>query len=597
MWYCSGMPTFLKESLENLRSRIDLVEVLSSHLELKPSGASYKALCPFHDEKSPSFVVQKGDSHYHCFGCGAHGDAIQFLMAHLKMSFLEAVESLAKRYHVHLEQVEEGQENKGPNKARLKEALEAACRLYHFLLLHTHDGHKALHYLYRRGIDLSFIKEFQIGLAPSTPGVFRQFMWEKGFTDQNMQDAGLLSLTQNGQLRDFFSDRITFPIRNPGGEAIGFSARKYKEETFGGKYINTPETALFKKSRTLFGLNYSRRRIAKERKVIVVEGQIDTLRLIHGGLNLAVAAQGTAFGEGHVKELLTLGIQHAYLALDADPAGQEACCKVGNLFQKEGVAVSVVKMPEGSDPDSYVREEGIAAFQKLIDTSVEYLSFLVKHKSKTLNTDTPAGKNELIQTLSAQIRRWEHPLMVHESLRKLAHLTHVPEDMLGIGINHLPNVYIKKSASIGHQEVDPDRIIECDLLRWLLLMAETHPQFLARAKNQLTPDDFHTAACRKLFQAYLEHYNQQKSCDLLSVAISLDDPEGQLLMSELLQKRVNKERAEEHFGEALQKILDRNWMYQRELIKMKIQSGQCSDDEVNELVKQFDALKAKRSTA
>lgn len=586
------MPIFLKESLENLRERIDLVEVLSSHLDLKPSGASYKALCPFHDEKSPSFVVQRGDSHYHCFGCGAHGDAIQFLMGHLKMSFMDAVESLAKRFNVHLEQADEGQENKGPNKARLKEALEAACRFYHFLLLHTADGHKALHYLYRRGIDLSFITRFQVGLAPSTTGLFRQFMWEKGFSDQVLQDAGLLALTQSGQLRDFFSDRITFPIRQPAGEVIGFSARKYKEETYGGKYINTPETALFKKSRVLFGLNYCRRRIAKERKVVVVEGQIDTLRLIHAGLDTTVAAQGTAFGEGHVKELLTLGVSHAYLALDGDNAGQEACCKVGDLFQSEGIAVSVVKMPEGSDPDSFVREEGIEAFQKLLESAQDYLTFLVFHRSKTINIDTPAGKNELIRLLTAQIRRWEHPLMVHESLRKLAHLAHVPEEMVGVGINPLPNVYIRKSGSAGLQEVDPDRVLECDLLRWLLLMAETDPEFLNTAKIHLAQSDFRTPICSKLYQTYLDLREQQKPCDWLSLAISLDDPEAQAFMSQLLQKKVNKERAKENFADTVQKILDRNWMQGRELIKMKIQSGQCSDEEVTELVKQFDTLKS-----
>ena len=583
------MPQFLQESLENLRQKIDLIDVLSSHLELKPAGATYKALCPFHDEKSPSFTVRRGDSHYHCFGCGAHGDAIAFLMNHQKLSFLDAVESLAKRFHVHLEQTDEGVE-KGPNKARLKEALDAACRLYHFLLLHTPDGHKALHYLYRRGIDLDFIKEFQIGLALSS--VFRQYMWEKGFNDQIMQEAGLLSLTQSGQLRDFFSDRITFPIRQATGEVIGFSARKYKEETFGGKYINTPETPLFKKSRILFGLNYSRKRIAKERKVIVVEGQIDTLRLIQRGFNYTVAAGGTAFGEGHVRELVSLGVQHAYLALDGDLAGQEACCKVGDLFQHEGIEVSVVNLPEGSDPDSFIREGG--DFNALLEKSQDYLSFIVHYRSQTINIDTPAGKNELIQRLSAQIRRWSAPLMVHESLRKLAHLTQVPEEMLGIGINHLPNIYIKKSASIGHQEVDPHLILEGDLLRWFLLMAESHPRLIEAVKAHLAPEDFRTPLCRKLYQVYLDHLREQKPYDWLSIAITLDDPEGQQLMSDLLQKKVK--RSEESFCETVQKILDRNWMYNREQIKMRIQSGQCSDEEVMELIKQFDKLKPSKFT-
>ncbi len=582
------MPIFSRDSLENLRQRIDIVDVLSAHLDLKPTGASYKGLCPFHDEKTPSFVVQKGDHHYHCFGCGAHGDAIQFLMAHLKMSFLEAVESLAQRFQVPLEQIDQGNEQKGPDKGKLRDILEFTARFYHFLLLHTQQGHRALHYLYRRGIDLDFIRSFQLGLSPNTP-MLRQVMHEKGISDQLLFDAGLLGKDLK---REFFSDRIMFPIHNASGSVIGFSGRKYKEETFGGKYINSPETALFKKSRTLYGLHHCRRRIAKERKAILVEGQIDTLRLIHTGFDISVAAQGTAFGEGHAKELVSLGINQIYLALDADNAGREAACKIGDIFQKEGVAVSIITLPEGSDPDTFLREEGPEMFQKLLEKGEDYLPFLVHHHGKTLNLDTPAGKNELVNKLAQQIRRWEHPLMIHESLRKLANLIHVPEDMVGVGQIQTPNVYIKRSSSVGLQEVDPDRVLECDLLRWLLLLGESHPQFLGIVHAHIDSKHFRIAACAKLYQTFLEHHTQQKPCDLLSLAISLDDPEGQLLMSELLQKRVNKERAEQHLYEAIQKVLDRHWMQEREHIKMKIQTGDCSDEEVMQLVKQFDTLKS-----
>ncbi len=160
------MPIFNKESLESLRQRVDLIEVLSSYIDLKRTGISYKGLCPFHDEKTPSFIIQKGDSHYHCFGCGAHGDAIQFLMAYQKMSFTEAVESLAQRFHIHLEVINGGEEKKGPNKILLKETLQSACQFFHFSLLHSKEGHNALQYLYQRGMDLEFIRYFQIGFSP-----------------------------------------------------------------------------------------------------------------------------------------------------------------------------------------------------------------------------------------------------------------------------------------------------------------------------------------------------------------------------------------------------------------------------------------------
>ena len=198
------MPHFTKDSLETLRQRIDLVDVLSSHIDLKRAGAAYKGLCPFHDEKTPSFMIQKGDTHYHCFGCGAHGDAIQFLMAHLKMNFSDAVESLAERFHVHLEYLEDVETNKGPNKTFLKEALEQACRFYHFYLLHTKEGHEVLHYLYKRGIDLDFINQFQVGLAPKIPGYFRKIMHAKFIKDETMALAGLIAESKDGRWRDFF---------------------------------------------------------------------------------------------------------------------------------------------------------------------------------------------------------------------------------------------------------------------------------------------------------------------------------------------------------------------------------------------------------
>lgn len=584
------MPLFNKDSLEALRQKVDLVEVLSSYVDLKRSGASYKGLCPFHDEKSPSFIVQKGDTHYHCFGCGAHGDAIKFLMTHQKMGFSDAVESLAQRFHVHLEIVEEGKEKKGFNKALIKQALNCACQFYHFSLLHSDEGHEALQYLYERGIDLEFIRHFHIGLAPKKRGVFRKMMQAKNIRDDALQEAGLLTSTKEGEWRDFFSDRIMFPIYHA-GDVIGFSGRKYKEETFGGKYVNTPETPLFKKSRVLFGLHYSRKRITKERKAIIVEGQIDALRLIYMGFNITVAGQGTAFGDGHVKELTLLGVNQVFLALDSDKAGEEATAKIGHLFQKEGIEVRVIPLPPGQDPDSFVRELGPTAFLKLMDTAHDYLTFLVKYLSKDLNLESPAAKNELIQNAAQLIREWDHPVMVHETLRKLAHMMKVPEDFIGVGREQIPNVYIKKSASVGAQTIDPDRILETDLLRWLLLLGQEQTQLIELVRSNLKKEAFHVSICQKIYQTYEENYLHQRSCDLLSLAIDLDDVEGQLVLSDLVQKKVNKERATEHLIETIQKILDRNWMEKREAIRMRIQSGQCSDEQATELAKQFDELK------
>ena len=581
------MGTFSRESLELLRSRIDLVEVLNPYLKLQRAGAAYKALCPFHDEKTPSFVIQRGDNHYHCFGCGAHGDAIQFLMTYLKMSFVEAVESLGQRFHVQIEEAEGADRPKGPSKTLLKEALEQASRFYHYYLLHTHEGHAALDYLYCRGIDLDFIQEFELGLAPEASH-FLKAMWELKISNALLEGAGLLS-----KGREFFFDRITIPIRDSGGAVIGFSARKYKAETFGGKYINTPETALFKKSKVLFGLSFSRKRIAKERRALIVEGQIDALRLIHLGFDWAVAGQGTAFTEEMAKELIHLGVREVFLALDGDAAGQDAAVKIGHLFQKEGVEVRVINLPEKCDPDLVLQEKGPEEWQKLLNASGDYLAFLVSHFSKSINIQSPAGKNELVQAIAKKIREWDHPLMVHESLRKLARLTQTPETIIGAP-EAPPQIHIKRSASVTFSEIDPDRILEADLLRWLFLMGEMVPELLQIAAKNLKPEHFRTTPGRALYEKYMAASLENKPKDLLSLAIDLERAEEQLFLAEVLQKKVNRERASICFTETVQKMLERHWMREREEIKLQIYSGKLSEAEVLELAKKFDEIKRQR---
>lgn len=583
------MPIFSKESLETLKQKIDLVDLLSSHIEMKRSGSSYKGLCPFHDEKTPSFMIQKGDSHYHCFGCGAHGDAIQFLMNHQKLTFVEAIENLAQRFGVFLEVEEPTQQAKGPPKSKLKEALEIAASFYHFCLLHTEEGHQALEYLYKRGIDLDFIHHFRIGLAPKTAGFFRQVMKKKGLEDSVLLHAGLAATNSPGSLRDFFYDRIVFPIQGATGEVIGFSARKYKDDTFGGKYVNTPETPLFKKSKVLFGLPYSRKRIAKERRAIIVEGQIDALRIIHSGLTFCVAGQGTAFGDEHVKELVKLGVSEVYLAFDSDLAGQQATFKVGDLFQKEGVEVKIVLLPSGYDPDLFLRERGTEVFIQLMEASIDYLTFMLRYLSKSLDLSSPAGKTELINQAAKQIRQWKHPVMVHETLRKLSHTMKVPENMLVLGVESGSNIYIKRSASVGEQNVDSDRILEVDLLRSLLSLSKDQEHLVQLVHKHVQPSDFKVSACKTFFELVCR---SDYPSDLMSLAMEF--PEGQQIIAEISHKKINKGRAEQNVKETLQKMIDRNWMMQREEIKIRIQSGQCSDEEATELAKKFDALKRKQ---
>ncbi len=577
------MPLYSKESLEILRQRIDLVEVVSSYVKMQRSGSSYKGLCPFHEEKTPSFMIHKGDTHYHCFGCGAHGDSIAFLMDHAKMNFVEALEFLSERFQVPLEKTEE--EEKGPNKGRLRALLERASLWFRFFLLHSEEGHAALTYLYQRGFNLAFIRRFEIGYAPKDGEMLYKLLRQEGYQDEELLSAGIIRQTNRGRKKDFFSERVSFPIRDKMGNMIGFSCRKFKEETFGGKYINSPETLLFKKSHILFGLCHSRQRIAKERKALIVEGQIDALRLIDAGFDFTVAGQGTAFGEGHVKELMQLGVSHVYLALDADRAGQEAAAKIGDLFQAKGVEVTVVVLPQDSDPDAFLREHGKEAFNELLSQGMSYLSFYYELLSKGQDLTSPSKKNEIVGQIADRIRLWEQPVMVHESLKKLAALVDIPEETLGI--EAMPIHRMKKEPLI-RSLVNPDRVLEVDLLRFMLLSEEKSSWVLEVIKKNSSKEDFKVPACAKLFEIFLS-LTQEQQKDWIYLASQLDKEEEQDLLNEIGKRSINPLKIEEGTVETLKQILLRSWMDRREQLNQQILKG-VSEEEELALVKKYDEL-------
>lgn len=579
-----------EESLNKLRQRIDLQEVVASHVDLKRFGSSFKALCPFHNEKTPSFIVNKGDSHYHCFGCGAHGDAIAFLMSYLKMSFSDAVESLAEKFGVTLDYLEKEKEEKGINKSKLKEALKEAKRFYHFYLLHTDEGHIALEYLYQRGIDLDFIYLFEIGFSPRSSPIFSQYMKEKGFDLTTLEQVGLYHSSSKAKVKDFFQNRVMFPIKDALGQVVGFSARKIQEETFGPKYINTPETPLFKKSQILYGFSECRKRIAKDKKAIIVEGQIDALRLIQEGLDCTVAGQGTAFTEEHANELIKLGVQEVFVAFDGDEAGRQGAIKVGDFFQKEGVDVKIVLLSEKQDPDSVLREFGPVAFKEHLESAVDYLAYLVSELSKTIDPSTPSGKHQLTLALKKRIRGWNHPLMVHESLKKVAKILDIPEHLIQSKEELSQEVFIKKSETVTKQEIDPQRILESDFLRWVILYG-TKDNVSEIAVNNISFEELVVPICKKVYKLYLESYQNQNVLDVLSLGMKLQTVEEQLFLSEVLQKRVNGEKAKEGVVSTIKKILERNWLNERERIKIEIQKGFCSQEQAFELAKRFDELR------
>nr|CRI43081.1 DNA primase [Chlamydia pneumoniae] len=547
---------YTEESLDNLRHSIDIVDVLSEHIHFKRSGATYKACCPFHTEKTPSFIVNPAGAHYHCFGCGAHGDAIGFLMQHLGYSFTEAILVLSKKFQVDLvlQPKDSGYTPPQGLKEELRHINSEAETFFRYCLYHLPEARHALQYLYHRGFSPDTIDRFHLGYGPEQ-SLFLQAMEERKISQEQLHTAGFF-----GNKWFLFARRIIFPVHDALGHTIGFSARKFLENSQGGKYVNTPETPIFKKSRILFGLNFSRRRIAKEKKVILVEGQADCLQMIDSGFNCTVAAQGTAFTEEHVKELSKLGVLKVFLLFDSDEAGNKAALRVGDLCQTAQMSVFVCKLPQGHDPDSFLMQRGSSGLIALLEQSQDYLTFLISEKMSSYPKFGPREKALLVEEAIRQIKHWGSPILVYEHLKQLASLMMVPEDMVLSLANpqvtaEPQNIPIKQKVP----KIHPHIVMETDILRCMLFCG-SNTKILYTAQFYFVPEDFKHPECRKLFAFMISYYEKYRknvpfdeACQVLS--------DSQILQL-LTKRRLNTEALDTIFVQSLQKMADRRWREQ-----------------------------------
>ncbi len=575
------MAFFDPAMLDELKKKIDIVDVLSPYVQFQRSQGALKAVCPFHFEHTPSFVVQRKDMHYHCFGCGAHGDAISFLMQHLRISFHEAVNNLAERFGVEVRYAEDVQ--KGPSVLPLKQVSKELNRFYHFCLLHTAEGQQALAYLYDRGMDLSFIRMFEMGYAPKDLKLFDAWVQDFKIDLNALNEAGAMK----GRV-PFFMDRITIPIKDTYGNVLGFTARRFHEEGSesrgGPKYVNTRETPLFKKSQILFGLYESRKTIIKEKKALIVEGQIDAMRLIHEGFDYTLAGQGTAFGEIHTDQVVAMGVETIFLAFDGDTAGKTAALKVGQLFLKKGIEVMVVLFEKGDDPDTLILKKGKKEFEDLLEKALPYLDFLrmiaVKGKDLTL----PAVKSSVIKEVTSYVSEWQDLVMRHEGKRRVAEMFDVPIEYIEVKEGPVVDVI----EELKPESVNLDLILEGDLIRWLIV---AHEKTVGIALKNLSPADFHHLAMKKLFELVLANQG-----DLMAVLSTPDSTMLQPFIDTILSKKIPIERAESLMVETVLKILERNWLRSREKIVKQMQEHAHDEALLEKLAKEFDLMKQARPT-
>ncbi|MBQ6247299.1 MAG: DNA primase, partial [Kiritimatiellae bacterium] len=369
-----------EQTLEEIRARTDIVELIGSRIPLKRASADFKACCPFHKEKTPSFIVSPARRTFHCFGCGAHGDVFKYLMMSDGMTFVDAVRFLAQRCGVTLDLAEDYEAVERGVLMRINAELAA---FYQRCLRQIAEASKARDYLASRKLDGETAERFGIGYAPDRQGTILAWAAKHGFTAEQLVTVGVLTPPKEGRRPDDYYDRfhgrLMFPIRNATGQVIGFSGRILDANAKAAKYVNSPETPVFHKGSVLYALDFARKNIVRDsrREALVCEGQIDVIRCHASGFGNAVASQGTAFTEEHVK-LLKRYADSALLVFDGDAAGLHAAVRTGRLFLQEGMPVQVASLPPGEDPDSIIRDKGSEAFRAILDKPESLVAFQIR---------------------------------------------------------------------------------------------------------------------------------------------------------------------------------------------------------------------------
>lgn len=426
------MPGKIRRSdIDEVRARTNIGDVIGQYVTLKPAGVgSLKGLCPFHDERSPSFHVRPQVGFYHCFGCGEGGDVFTFLQKYEHMSFAEAVEELAKRLGMQLHYEDGPGHNDGPNRARLLQANSAAAAYYQ-RQLQGHEARFARQILVERGFDRAAAEKFGLGYAPKGWSHLHNYLSEHGYKDDELIQVGLCSKGKRGAY-DRFRGRLIWPIHDVTGQTIGFGARKIYDDDEGPKYLNTPETPVYHKSQVLYGLDLAKRSIGKQRRAIIVEGYTDVMACHLAGVDTAVATCGTAFGAEHVKVLRRILADdqsrpaEVIFTFDPDEAGQKAAMRAFNEDDKFVAQTYVAIPPDGLDPSDLRQYRGDEAVRDVFEAKEPLFRFAIRQIVSRYDLETVEGRTAAIENSVPLLRSVRDQSQVSSYAREIAGFVGVP---------------------------------------------------------------------------------------------------------------------------------------------------------------------------
>lgn len=509
--------SFSSSAIENLKSQVNIVDVVGRTVPLKRAGSNHKGVCPFHNEKTPSFVVSEQKQIFTCFGCGATGDVIEYVKRYYNLDFAEAVEKLAGEYGIPMEK-------KGYDENRSIYYQTNKLAAGFFYRSFTERANKGYAYMKRRGITPAVLKKFGIGYADEQWDSLYRYLLSQGIDKKIMVELGLVSEGRNGKCYDKFRNRVIFPIINTGGKVIGFGGRAIDPED-NPKYLNSPESKVFQKKNNLYGLNLSRQSVGKENYIILVEGYMDVIGLYQSGIENVAASLGTALTENQAR-LIKRYTRDVILSYDADSAGRAAALRGLEILKKEDCKVKVLHVTDGKDPDEYIKKNGKSAFLKLIDGALPYGDYRLESLKAGFDLDRDEDKIDYIRKATREVLSQLSPVEQDIYTKKLAKELKIAESAIKMEL--LGNDSTEKTHFVQRkeetEELAPDiSPVEKTLLRVML----TEESYIERL--QQFPEILESDFSRKMYQLLLEEYRQFRRVDINKLLDGLPRADGDRL--------------------------------------------------------------------
>jgi DNA primase len=522
---------FSSDLLEEIRNRCDIVDIISEYVHLKPAGKGFKGLCPFHGEKTPSFMVSPEKQLFHCFGCGEGGNVFNFLMKYEKLSFFEAVKILAKKSGVSLPVDEEKENLLYKKKERLYKLNNLAANYYRECLSRTNQGKKIINYLKKRGINDTSVEKYILGYAPSGWDVLTNFLKKKGYTYEELIKAGLIKTSKiEGKYIDYFRDRIIFPIFHLSGRVIGFGGRVLDDSL--PKYINSPETLVYNKGSNLYNLNFAKEGIRKKNFIIIVEGYTDVLITQQYGFNNLAASLGTALTTKQI-DLIKRFTDTVLIAYDSDSAGNMATLRSLDLLVKAGLGIKVLALPQGYDPADFLIKNGRKPFQNLIDRSLSLIDYKLKLLYSNYSIKTIEGKVKIVKEILPTLSVIGNEVELRAETKKISEELKLSEEAILIelkrykrGLKDSTYNFIKLNSESGNIKAEK-----------ILIGCMLENEKIARdILKKLKAKDFSVLLHHQIVAAIEKNLKDDKLIDSQKVIDYLNDDKAAKLISKILME-------------------------------------------------------------